>query len=140
MAQALTLFTDGGARGNPGPAAAGMVVTTTSGQVLREGSKYLGKTTNNQAEYAGLIEGLKLAKKVAGAGAKDTKVLVKMDSELIVRQMTGEYRVRDADLKPRFDEAQKLIVGFGSVQFRHIPRHQNSQADRLVNEALDKNT
>ncbi len=132
----INLYTDGGARGNPGPAATGVVIMDSRSKVLAGKSKYLGRATNNQAEYQALIHGLEEVKKIAGK----SKVAVKahLDSELIVKQMNGEYRVKDAGLKPLFAKANKLADAFSSVQFIHVTRDKNKKADSLVNQELDK--
>jgi len=132
----INLYTDGGARGNPGPAATGVVIMDSRSKVLTGKSKYLGRATNNQAEYQALIHGLEEVTKLAGK----SKVAVKahLDSELIVKQMNGEYRVKDAGLKPLFAKANKLVDLLGGVQFIHVTRDKNNQADFLVNQELDK--
>jgi len=127
-----TLYTDGGARGNPGPAAAGYVLKTAEGETFEAG-EYLGTATNNQAEYEALQRGLARAR-VAGVDQLD----VYMDSELIVKQIGGEYRVKNADLKPLYEAVCALIAAFDRVTFQHVPRAKNKRADQLVNEALDK--
>ncbi len=129
----LYLNTDGGARGNPGPAATGVVLTDTKGRPIKTASRYLGNATNNQAEYQALLDGLKLAAKL-----KATELLVRLDSELIVKQLSGEYRVKDAGLKPLFAQVQKLISKFKRVRFQHIRRELNKKADQLVNLTLDR--
>lgn len=129
----LTLRTDGAARGNPGPAASGVVVQTESGEVIAREKAYLGRLTNNQAEYRALIAGLKLV-----ATLQPTAVRVKMDSELVVKQMRGEYRVKAPDLLPLFEEARALMKALPGVQFTHVPRAENKLADALANEALDE--
>jgi probable phosphoglycerate mutase len=129
----LILRTDGASRGNPGPAAAGVVIQHADGTLLARGKKYLGVMTNNQAEYRALILGLKAITRFT-----PTSVAVFMDSELIVRQMKREYRTRDASLLPLFEEAQALAQALPHVTFTHVPRAQNSIADGLANEALDE--
>ncbi len=128
-----TLHCDGGSRGNPGPAAFGYVLTDPAGRVARESGEYIGPATNNVAEYRGLIAGLK----AAGEAGADPLVVV-MDSELVVRQMTGEYRVRNAGLKPLHAEARLAATQLGRVCYRSVRREANVDADRLVNEALDE--
>jgi len=124
----LNLYTDGGARGNPGPAAAGIVVKT----ILEASGEYLGETTNNQAEYQGLILGLKAVSKIN----TDT-VTVFMDSELIVKQMQREYRVKNPELAILFVKAWNLTLEFKKVDFKHIIRSKNIEADAQVNKVLD---
>lgn len=125
------LNVDGGARGNPGPAGCGYVLSTGDGPLLQRG-EYLGEATNNVAEYRALIAGLQAAVQM---GVEELEVLA--DSELVVRQMTGEYRVKNQGLKPLFAQAQSLAAGIGKVSFRHIPREHNREADRLANMAID---
>lgn len=129
----LVLRTDGASRGNPGPAAAGIVIETPEGDVRARGKLYLGVMTNNQAEYRALILGLK-----AVAHYRARLVRVYMDSDLVVNQMRGSYKVRNADLEPLWREARELASALASVTFDHVPRAQNALADRLANEALDE--
>ncbi len=130
---AVRLHIDGGARGNPGPAAAGIVITDPeSGIALREAGYFLGKATNNVAEYQGLIHGLRDAKAL---GAR--RVACFSDSELLVRQMTGQYRVKNAGLKPLFREALQRAGEFEEFSIDHVRRDENIEADRLANMALD---
>lgn len=123
---------DGGARGNPGPAAIGAVVTDADGQELAAEGAYIGETTNNVAEYRGLLLGLELAR---GLGANEVEVI--NDSELVARQVGGQYKVKHAGLRPLFIEAMSALRGFDSWSVRNVPRAQNARADALVNEALD---
>ena len=131
--QALALRTDGASRGNPGHAAAGVVVETSEGEKVAYGKHYLGIMTNNQAEYRALILGLK-----AVALYHPARVSVYMDSELVVKQMLGQYKVRDAALEPLWREARALAAALPAVTFTHVLRGKNAQADRLANEALDE--
>lgn len=124
---------DGGSRGNPGPAAWGVAILNDDDVCTDGHSNVIGRATNNVAEYNGLVEALKLA---AECGA--THVEIRADSELIVRQIQGRYRVRHPDLKPLFRRAMQLIQGFESFDIRHVRREQNTEADRLVNEALNR--
>lgn len=126
-----TLTTDGGARGNPGPAGIGYVLEILKEETIEHG-EYIGEATNNQAEYQALIGGLTRA---FDEGVK--KLEVHMDSELVIKQMKGEYRVKHPELKPLHAEAHHLAKQFTSISFRHIPREKNKTADRLVNEAVD---
>lgn len=132
----IRMYSDGGARGNPGPAAGAAVLFALDGAheagVLKEVSAYLGETTNNQAEYHGLRMGLEAAKEFGA-----THVEVRMDSELIVRQLLGQYRVKQPDLAKRYHEVKQLCTHFAKVSFQHVLRAQNAHADRLVNEAID---
>jgi len=133
-----SLYTDGGARGNPGPAAIGGVILGADQQVVKEFSRYLGETTNNQAEYRALIFGLEKIATLSGKHSHTTEVRSFLDSELIVKQMTGEYKVRDINLKPLHAQVQKLAQRFGRVSFTHVRREKNAHADSLVNQALDR--
>ena len=126
------LYTDGGARGNPGPAGIGAVLLTASGDVVEELGDFIGKATNNVAEYQALLAGLELALD-RGVGRLD----VFLDSELVVRQVNGNYKVKDAGLKPLHAQACQLLSRFHEVDVKHVRREQNAEADRLVNEAID---
>jgi ribonuclease HI len=126
------LFTDGGARGNPGPAAYGFVLETEDGTVLAAEGEAIGVATNNVAEYSALVAGLKKALEL-----HVPEVEVVSDSELLVKQMRGEYRVKNEALRALFVEASTLARGLATVEFRHVKRAHNELADRLVNEALD---
>lgn len=133
----IIIYTDGGARGNPGPAGAGVVIQK-DGQTIATLKKYLGDNrTNNWAEYEALILALTHAKK---RGLVDEKIEIRMDSELIVRQMKGEYKVKDKGLKIQHAKVRGLLKDFRSVSFSHIPREENKEADKLVNEAIDETT
>ena len=127
------IHTDGGARGNPGPAAIGAVLRNEKGEIVREISEYIGEATNNQAEYKAVIAALAEAKKL---GAVELEFF--LDSELVVYQLNREYKVRDKDLAPLFVKIYNGSMSFKKVFFRHVPREKNRAADRLVNEALDK--
>ncbi len=133
MGRNLKLFTDGAARGNPGPAGAGAVLCDQEGEVVEELCEYLGETTNNVAEYRALLLGLK---KAIQLGAEEVEVLA--DSELMVRQLLGRYRVKNEGLKPLFQEAVRLLKQFRKYSIRHIDREQNSAADRMANRAIDE--
>jgi ribonuclease HI len=126
------LFTDGGARGNPGPAAYGFVLEADDGTVLAAEGAAIGEATNNVAEYSGLVAGLKKALEL-----HVPEVEVVSDSELMVKQMRGEYRVKNAALQELFLEASRLARKLDSVEYRHVKRAHNELADKLVNEALD---
>ncbi len=127
------LKTDGGARGNPGPAGIGAVIETETGEVLETISKYLGEKTNNQAEYQAVIEGLRKCKDM---GASSVHVLA--DSELLVKQANGEYKVKNEGLKPLFQEMKMLEANIGAVRYEHVRREKNKAADKLANEAMDR--
>jgi len=136
----LTLFTDGGARGNPGLAGAGALVVDERGNPLKEISEFLGTRTNNWAEYQAVILGLEAIKKIVpGASRKDLVVEIKMDSELIARQLSGVYQIKEPSLFPQFIAVHNMIVkDFPRITFTHIPRERNKEADRLANQAMDK--
>lgn len=123
---------DGGARGNPGPAAVGAVVTDPQGAVLAERGDYIGDATNNVAEYRAVLLGLELAREV---GANEVEVI--NDSELVARQIGGQYKVKHAGLKPLFLETMAALREFDRWSVRNVRREQNERADELVNEALD---
>lgn len=127
------LFTDGGARGNPGPAGAGVVLYDPQNKKEAELREFLGDHTNNEAEYMGLILGLRLSQQ---HGVKDLECF--LDSELVVKQLNGEYRVKQPHLKELFDEVSLLKNSFDTVSFVHVPRSENKVADALVNLALDE--
>lgn len=132
MDNRTTLFCDGASRGNPGPAAYGFVIYQNNAVVFEEG-KRLGSTTNNVAEYQALIHGLKAAIK---HGAQN--LTVKSDSELMVRQLNGIYKVRTPHIIPLFQEAKELLSNFSSVEVLHVRREENKRADALCNQALDE--
>jgi ribonuclease HI len=125
-------YTDGGARGNPGPAGIGGVVLDSEGVVIGEVSQYIGETTNNQAEYRALLATLQLAQSLGA-----TEVDCYLDSQLVVRQMNREYKIKDPHLAQLFIQIYNLCPAIGTVTFTHIPRAQNAAADRLVNKAID---
>ncbi len=132
-ARALRIFTDGASRGNPGEAGIGVLIEDSSGNRLREIRRYLGKATNNQAEYTALLIGLQVCREM---GAEDISVFA--DSELLVKQMKGEYKVKHPLLLPLYTEAKKLTSGLKKFRITHIPRAKNAHADALANEAIDK--
>ena len=129
---ALLIWTDGGARGNPGPAGAGVVVRDADYKLLAELKSYLGNTTNNLAEYKALVLGLQY-----GVRHGADKVTVHCDSELMVRQVRGIYKVRNAGIRPLHAEVMKLAGKFDHFTIKHIPREENCEADALVNQAID---
>ena len=135
----LIIYTDGGARGNPGPAAAGVVIQDAAGTTLKEYSEYLGERTNNEAEYEAVILALKKAKQLYGKGAtKDMKIHFRVDSELIARQLSGHYKVEEERLAALFMKVWNAKMDFESIEFESIPREKNRAADRLVNRELDR--
>lgn len=123
---------DGGARGNPGPAAIAAVVQDSDGQVLQERGEAIGRATNNVAEYRALLLGIEMA---ATLGANELELVG--DSELVVRQVEGRYKVKDAALRDLHSQVKRALTPFASWSIRHVRREQNAEADRLVNEALD---
>ncbi|MCX6797813.1 MAG: ribonuclease HI family protein [Candidatus Falkowbacteria bacterium] len=129
----LTIYTDGGARGNPGPAGLGVVIYNEKKILIGEISEYLGVATNNQAEYKALIAALKKAKTL---GATDLQFY--LDSELVVKQLNREYKVKNKDLAPLFLEVYNLSLSFKNIKFSHIRRELNHEADQLANEAMDR--
>lgn len=132
LAQAK-LYTDGGARGNPGPAACAFVICNLNDNVVKKYGFYAGRATNNLAEYQALIAGLEAVGKL---GVRRLQVF--MDSELIVRQLNGQYKIKNQDLRPLFNKAKVLTDGFESVSFTHVPRNLNKEADKEVNRILDE--
>jgi len=128
----VTVNVDGGARGNPGPAAIGVVLRNGDGSVLEEVGETIGETTNNVAEYRALLRGIELA---AGRGAGEVELVG--DSELVVRQVEGRYKVKNAGMKKLHEEVKRALRDFESWSIRHVRRAENADADRLVNEALD---
>lgn len=136
----LLIFTDGGARGNPGPAAGGVVIKNDKDEVVLKTSKYFGETTNNQAEYKALILALQKAKGIFKAQKiKNRKVECYLDSELVVKQLNHEYKIKDEGMQKLFITVWNLTLDFDSVKFIHIPREENKLADEMVNRELDLN-
>ena len=129
----VVVHVDGGSRGNPGPAAVAAVATDADGEPLGERKLYIGEATNNVAEYRALLLGLELAREL---GAEDVEVV--NDSELVARQIGGEYKVKHAGLKPLFAEAMRELRGFHKWAVRLVRREENARADELVNEAFDE--
>jgi ribonuclease HI len=137
----LIIYTDGGARGNPGPAAIGVVVCDEKGAVVNKYFEYLGKATNNVAEYSAIVFALKKIKASYGKEKiKKMEIEVRSDSELVVRQMNHQYKIENEDLQPFFLKVWNAMTEFGSVKFIHVRREENKQADALVNECLDGQT
>ena len=133
----LIIYTDGGARGNPGPAGIGAVITDINGNVLKEISKYIGEQTNNYAEYEALIHALAVLREMFDEKIHDMQISVYMDSELVVRQLTGAYRVKDPNLKEQFAKVAQLAGTLKHISYNHVLRGKNAHADELVNRALD---
>jgi len=134
MPKKVQLYTDGGARGNPGPAGIGYVIWDGH-KLVEKGNKYIGETTNNQAEYQAIILGLE---KVKNIGAEEVDCF--LDSELVVKQLNREYKVKDKDLAPLFIKVWNLSLSFKKITYNHIRREKNKEADKLVNEAIDRAT
>jgi len=129
----VRVFTDGGARGNPGPAGIGVVIQDASGKQIAAFGEYIGETTNNQAEYRAMIAALERAKALGA-----TEVDAFADSELLVKQLNRQYRVKNAGLAPLFVAAWSIAQSFTRCTFRHVRREQNKEADRMVNAAIDR--
>jgi ribonuclease HI len=129
----LIIYCDGGSRGNPGPAGLGAVIYDADKNILEEISEYLGVTTNNQAEYRAVLKAIEKAKDMQA-----TKLTFYLDSELIVKQMSGEYRVKNKDLLPIYLKIRQYILEFSQVNFFHVRREYNKEADSLANLAMDK--
>ncbi|HTP56671.1 MAG TPA: ribonuclease HI family protein [Candidatus Paceibacterota bacterium] len=132
------IHADGGARGNPGPAAVGYTIAGPGISAVAHG-EYIGDTTNNVAEYTAIIRALAKLKSLIGTDkAKAAHITVRADSELVVRQMNREYKVKDPDLMQLFIQLHNACLDFGAVNFTHVARESNREADRMVNEALDR--
>ncbi len=129
----IITFTDGGARGNPGHAGIGVIIKNEAGETLEAYGRYIGETTNNQAEYKALLSALERAKEL---GAEE--VACHLDSELVTKQMNREYKVKDAELAKLFVKIWNLTQEFKKVTFQHVYREKNTEADAMVNEAIDK--
>jgi ribonuclease HI len=128
----MFIYCDGGSRGNPGPAGIGVVILDAKKKKLKELWKYIGETTNNIAEYTALIHGLEEA-----ANLKADEITIHMDSELVVKQLCGEYKVKSADIRPLFEKALGILKKFQAFEVKHIGREKNKEADKLVNRALN---
>ena len=128
----LVLYVDGGSRGNPGPSGIGVVVLDGRGKKLKEFKKYLGIATNNIAEYNAVIYGLQEA-----LIEKADEVVLNLDSELVAQQLKGEYRVKNANIRPLAEQALHLMSGFKKIDIKHIGREKNKDADKLVNKAIN---
>ncbi len=129
----IIIHSDGGARGNPGPAGIGAILHNQEGEVLAKISRYIGETTNNQAEYQALISGLEKAKEL-----KTEEVECYLDSELVVKQLNREYKVKNAELAQQFLKVHNLSLSFKTMKFIHVRREYNKEADNLANEAMDR--
>lgn len=134
----IIIYTDGGSRGNPGPAAIGLIFTDEKGRVLKEYAQKIGRATNNEAEYEAVIFALQKAKLLFGKKkAKNMEVEVKVDSEFVAKQLNAQYKILDRKIEQLFLKTWNLKIDFGKVVFKHIPRSENREADKLVNRALD---
>jgi ribonuclease HI len=133
MTETLILEFDGGSRGNPGPAGIGAVVRANDGTPIVTLGKFIGRATNNVAEYRALITAMREAQRLGASS-----VVIRGDSELIIKQMTGVYRVKSPDMRALYDEAQQVIRNFKSASFQHNLRHKNELADKLANTAMDR--
>ena len=134
----LIIYTDGGSRGNPGPSACGVVIKNDKNEVILKTSKYIGETTNNQAEYEALVLALQKAKGIfKSQKIKKGSLECYLDSELVVRHLNHEYKIKDEWLQPLFIKVWNLMLDFNFVKFIHIPREKNKLADEMVNRELD---
>ncbi|MDI6602955.1 MAG: ribonuclease HI family protein [Patescibacteria group bacterium] len=134
----IIIYTDGGSRGNPGPAAAGAIFCNEKGVIFKKYSEYLGEATNNEAEYQAVIFALKKFKQVFGKKlAKNTKIEIRADSELLINQLTGLYKILEPQIQSLFITIWNLRLDFKKVNFKLISRQKNQEADRLVNEVLN---
>ena len=134
----VIVYTDGGSRGNPGPAGIGVVVANEKGEFIKKYSKEIGIRTNNEAEYEAVIFALQKLKQLFGKNkTKDLDVEFKMDSQLVARQLGGKYKIEEEKLFPLFIKIWNLKMNFGSISFIEIPRKKNKEADKLANEAMD---
>ena len=135
----IFIYTDGGSRGNPGPAAVGVVIKDEGKTIIKSYQETIGERTNNEAEYEAVILALRRLKALMGRERiKKMEVVVHMDSLLVVSQLRGEFKVEEEKLHPLFMKIWNLRIDFGKMVFEHIPREENKEADKLVNEALDK--
>lgn len=135
----ITVFTDGGARGNPGPAGIGVQILDEKGTVVAEVSESIGNSTNNFAEYQAVATALSTLKQLYGKRTKEMEFEVKLDSELVKKQLSGEYQIKEPGLVPHFIQIHNLrVANFPTITFTHIPREKNKEADRLANEAMDR--
>ncbi len=135
----IVVYTDGGSRGNPGPAAIGVVIKEHTGKNIKSYAETIGEGTNNEAEYKAVIFALKKIKALFGKEKiKDMELEIRLDSELVAKQLKGEYKTEEESLYPFFMEIWNLKTNFGKINFKNVPREQNKEADRLANEALDK--
>lgn len=132
------IYGDGGSRGNPGPAGSGAVIRNEAGETVATVSEFLGVTTNNVAEYTAILRALETLFTMLEGKAKDAEVHVRMDSMLVIKQMSGEWKIKHPNMKPLAERVRELVRQFGSVSFEHVYREDNKDADRLANEAMDR--
>jgi len=139
MDKKFIIHTDGGSRGNPGDAAIGVVIEEEGGVLKKEYGEYIGHATNNEAEYRAVIFGLRKLKQLIGKErTAEAKIQIVADSELVICQLSGEYKVLESNIQSFFMEIWNLKIDFGHVGFKHVPREKNKEADRMVNVTLDK--
>lgn len=137
--ETIYIYTDGGSRGNPGPSGIGVYIETAQGDMIKEVSKFLGFGTNNVAEYQAVLVALQTLKKLFGEKTKKMQFEVRMDSELVQRQLTHVYKVKHPDLIPLFKEIESLAMhSFPAIAYVHVRREKNKDADRLANDAMDR--
>lgn len=136
----LIIYTDGASRGNPGPASYGFTIQDGKGRLLHEEGEYIGITTNNVAEYTAVLEALKYVSRIMNHESREEKRKVELyaDSKLVAEQLSGRYKIKSPHLKPIILEIQRLAIELGGVIYSHVPRSQNTIADKLANQALDK--
>ncbi len=135
----IIIYTDGGSRGNPGPGAIGVVFCNEKGEILKKYSEYLGEITNNEAEYEAIIFALKKFKQLFGKKlAKNSEIEIRSDSELVIKQLNGEYKILDPKLQKLFITLWNLKLDFKKIKLKLIPREKNKLADKLVNQILNK--
>ena len=135
----IIIYTDGSSRGNPGPAGAGVVICDEDGRLIKKYSKKIGVRTNNEAEYEAVILALQKAKQIFGKEkVKNFAFEIRMDSELVCRQLGGRYKIKEEKLVPLFIKIWNMKMDFGKIDFAEIPREKNKEADKLANEVLDK--
>ncbi len=134
----IVIYADGGSRGNPGPAAIGVILTDEKGKVIKEYGQKIGRATNNEAEYEAIIYALQKAKLLFGKKrVKNMEIEVRTDSEFVTKQLNAQYKILDRKIEQLFLKTWNLRIDFGKIIFKHIPRSENQEADKLVNRALD---
>lgn len=134
----IVIYTDGGSRGNPGPAAIGVILTDEKGKVIKEYAQKIGRATNNEVEYEAIIYALQKAKLLFGKQrAKNMEIEIRTDSEFVTKQLNAQYKILDRKIEQLFLKTWNLRIDFGKIIFKHIPRSENREADKLVNRVLD---